>query len=139
MLREDFGFDHLLWVFSGRRGVHCWVSDQTALELPNEGRAALAEYLSVYIGNEMSGSTANLSSPLHPSLAQAATVIREEFKDIMIEGQEIMRLEAHRKKILDCIPEFDLRKRIQEQWDEHSDKSGRQLWSIVEQVIGDYN
>lgn len=44
---EDFGFKHIMWVYSGRRGVHCWVSDERARRLNNESRKAIVGFLEV--------------------------------------------------------------------------------------------
>ncbi|VDP49991.1 unnamed protein product [Heligmosomoides polygyrus] len=72
---DHFGFKARMWVFSGRRGVHCWVGDEKARKLTNAGRSAVAEYLSlIVVGSTHSGLNHLLKSPfcIHPKTGNVA-------------------------------------------------------------------
>jgi DNA primase small subunit len=87
-LRQDFGFKDLLWVFSGRRGIHCWVCDPNAMLLEDQARKAIVQYLSVVTGSEGPESSAPVTYPLHPLLEKSLPGLEETFKMFVGEGGE---------------------------------------------------
>lgn len=46
ILREDFGFNKIVWVFSGRRGLHAWISDKEVMTLCEEARDTIVDWIS---------------------------------------------------------------------------------------------
>ncbi|RDY02415.1 DNA primase small subunit, partial [Mucuna pruriens] len=106
-LRDDFGFKHILWVYSGRRGVHCWVCDGKARRMTNEQRAAVADYFRVYKGNENSHKKVSLTgASLHPFLATSYTnVLKDYFEKKLLTGQNLLATEERYEKILNMIPD----------------------------------
>ena len=118
-LRDDFGFKHLLWVYSGRRGIHCWVCDKRARQLSNEGRAAVAEYFSVYKGTDASGvvKRVSLTTPLHPSLQRSyADVLRPYWLEHILPSQGLLEDEKYFEPVLAMIPVASVRDKVGAQW-----------------------
>ncbi|KAL1238665.1 DNA primase small subunit [Trichinella spiralis] len=87
ILLDDFGFEHRLWVYSGRRGVHCWVADKEARNMNNEERSAVAEYISVVMGGEGQKKKVFLNdeSVLHPVIQRGLVVASNIFPVLLKE------------------------------------------------------
>ena len=67
-LRKDFGFSHVAWFYSGRRGVHAWVCDESARLLSDEGRSAVATYFEVMCQGILERTSMRISSLLTSAL-----------------------------------------------------------------------
>ncbi|NWI56766.1 PRI1 primase, partial [Calyptomena viridis] len=68
---EDLGIRHRLWVYSGRRGVHCWVCDDTVRKWSPALRAATVEYLTlVKVGGQGFGYPLTLERISFPVLCR---------------------------------------------------------------------
>ncbi|CAH2080243.1 unnamed protein product [Thlaspi arvense] len=118
-LREDFGFKHILWVFSGRRGVHCWVCDAKARRLTNEQRSAVAEYFRVYKGNENNArKVALMGHSLHPFLARSYGDFLQKFFERDLQAtQSIFSSKEKYEKILEMISDEDIQSELREKWE----------------------
>lgn len=88
-LTDDFGFKHLLFVYSGRRGIHCWVNDQRARKLTFEMRSAIVEYLTLVVGGDFKKKKVSFYVPgrqdLHPSVKMAVYIIDQYFPALLAE------------------------------------------------------
>jgi DNA primase small subunit len=137
-LRDDFGFRHIMWVYSGRRGIHCWVSDELARSLTNEARTAVVQYLSVVEGNENAKRKVHLKEPMHPSLDRAYRILEPLFDEIILseDGQGVLSEEKHWTKVLDMVPDDDLRSHLASKWASPScGLSPREKWAELVQGV----
>ncbi|GJJ75145.1 DNA primase small subunit [Entomortierella parvispora] len=127
-LKDDFGFKNLLWVYSGRRGVHCWVGDERARQLNNEQRKAIVAYLDVTKGGERQGKTVKLPNNLHPSVRRSYEIIDEHFKNIVFNSQDILRDPTHWEKILTLIPDETVQQTARVEWEADPDREPSDKW-----------
>ncbi|KAH8871108.1 DNA primase small subunit [Schistosoma japonicum] len=134
-LREDFGFRHLLWVYSGRRGVHCWVCDHSARYLDQTSRTAIVEYLTLVRGGSSKKpvltagnysksndlhSHGNIDPLFHPCVDAACNILIPRFTNYCstVNGQNLFGNRRRLDKLLSFLPDElkDLRERLSGEW-----------------------
>uniref|UniRef100_A0A8D2KQG0 DNA primase n=1 Tax=Varanus komodoensis TaxID=61221 RepID=A0A8D2KQG0_VARKO len=99
-LVEDFGIKHRLWVYSGRRGVHCWVCDDSVRKWSSALRSAAVEYLSLVKPRF------SLMPPF--CFSESLNVLTPYFTEYALVGQDILGSKESYEKVLTLVPDYIL-------------------------------
>ncbi|XP_015119669.1 DNA primase small subunit [Diachasma alloeum] len=133
-LKEDFGFNHILWVFSGRRGIHAWVCDPIARTLDTAARGAVAEYLQLISGGEYTKKKVNLPGDrIHPSVKRALDIITPRFVSMCVEEQDMLGSVERVQKFLGILPDDSVKADVKELFDKY--EKGVDRWEVFENYV----
>lgn len=102
---EDFGFKHKIWVYSGRRGIHCWVADERARKLSNVSRKAIVSFIDIKRGGSEVKRKITLPPILHPSLKRSMDVVEAYFPDVMLNDQDFLNSPTSLQNFLNLLPD----------------------------------
>lgn len=137
-LREDFGFEHVLFVYSGRRGVHAWVCDERARALTDEQRGAIANYFAVYKGQEKGVAKLSTSVEDHPAIAKAYKILLPAFIDTILPEQRFLEDPTHMNTILSYIPSEAVKAEVRRKWQTAPGEPGElsvERWKRLEACV----
>ncbi|KAA8909783.1 putative DNA primase subunit Pri1 [Sphaerosporella brunnea] len=131
-LREDFGFKHIMWVYSGRRGAHAWVCDKRARVMDDQKRRAIASYLEVVRGGDKSGKKVNLRRPLHPHQVRSMDVLKDSFAQNILRDQDPWRGSDQAERLLDLLPDKNLITELRRTWQSLPGRSSTEKWNDID-------
>ncbi|RMZ82186.1 hypothetical protein DV738_g1803, partial [Chaetothyriales sp. CBS 135597] len=130
-LRDDFGFEHVMWVYSGRRGVHAWISDKDARELDDQKRKTMIGYFEVLRGGAQGGKRVNVKRPLHPHLARSLDILKPYFEQSILVDQEPFLSDEGQERLLQLLPDKALNDALRKKWASSPDRPSARKWADI--------
>lgn len=130
-LRDDFGFEHIMWVYSGRRGVHAWISDKEARLLDDDKRKAITGYFEVLKGGAQGGKRVNIRRPLHPHIVRSLDILKPHFQQVLID-QEPFQSESGQERLLQLLPDKALNEALRKKWASSPDRQSARKWADID-------
>ncbi|EJP69324.1 DNA primase small subunit [Beauveria bassiana] len=131
-LRDDFGFQHIMWVYSGRRGAHAWVCDKKARGMDDQKRKAIAGYLEVIRGGAQSGKKVNVRRPLHPHIARSLEILKSHFQEDVLTVQNPWAADDRFDALLQLLPDRTLNESLRHRWNASPGRASTSKWADID-------
>jgi DNA primase small subunit len=124
LLKSAFGFEHILEVYSGRRGAHIWVFDKKTLEYSADTRQSIVDFIDKHRNPSTFGSKDG--DILYKE------VIEPAFEEIYLDGDALAEMSIS-KYVLLRIPSQASRNRVSDAW--WGKTTGWDMWRVIEEEL----
>ncbi|KAJ8064131.1 hypothetical protein OCU04_007966 [Sclerotinia nivalis] len=131
-LRDDFGFKHIMWVYSGRRGAHAWVCDKKARQMDDQKRRAIAGYLELIRGGAQTAKKVNVKRPLHPHVLRSLDILKGHFQNDILHDQDPWEEDDKVDKLLQLLPDRTLNESLRKKWSSSPGRSSTSKWADID-------
>lgn len=131
-LRDDFGFKHIMWVYSGRRGAHAWVCDKKARQMDDQKRRAIAGYLELIRGGAQTAKKVNVKRPLHPHVLRSLDILKGHFQNDILQDQDPWEEDDKVDKLLQLLPDRTLNESLRKKWSSSPGRSSASKWADID-------
>ncbi|KXN90159.1 DNA primase small subunit [Leucoagaricus sp. SymC.cos] len=142
-IRDQFGYQHLLWVYSGRRGIHLWISDKEAMELTDQERKAVVGWMSVINGGKEPTVALNIrvgSRALPTHLQTVYQTLSPVFVDLILHDQDLLATEEGFEGFLKLIPDEDAVQKLRKGREQDPGLTSQEIWDkFTEEVKSSKN
>ncbi|KAJ5668160.1 DNA primase small subunit [Penicillium maclennaniae] len=109
-LREDFGFEHILWVYL----------------------RAIAGYLEILRGGSSSGKKVNLKRPLHPHVTRSLDQLKNHFAQTTLIDQNTFASTEQVERLLSLLPDKSLNEALRKKWESSPDRPSTSKWADID-------
>ena len=137
-LREDFAYKHIVWIYSGRRGIHCWVCDPEARLLSDEARAAIINYFTWEQG-KTGDKKSEKKYRNHPAFKRAYDILEPYFEKFIIDedGQGLLATRKNQVTLLNTLPDEaqSIREDLHNGWTTDKSLSCADKWNQLKAAI----
>ncbi|KAH9408477.1 primase, DNA, polypeptide 1 (49kDa) [Tyrophagus putrescentiae] len=135
-LRCDFGFTNLLWVYSGRRGIHCWVADEGARKLNNNARDAVASFINIFDGGQFKAKKVEIDGKVgcHPSIRRSIQIIDRYFEQLMVKNQDFLDSKERIDIVINLCQDELLRNELRTYLHDPKMRSTKQRWDALVKI-----
>ncbi|AMD21929.1 HFR074Wp [Eremothecium sinecaudum] len=131
---EDFGFQDFIWVFSGRRGAHCWISDKRARVLTDSQRRGMLDYMNVIKDRNLEKKM-NFIRPYHPHLSRSLEILKPHFTAFILREQDPWQKDTVAfQTILPALHDKLLSEALKKYWTENPGRSSETKWKDIDQL-----